>query len=80
MKRQSLPGEIPVGSMTVRTSNETHQLLLSLNGHIHVSRGSYILGLPFCVNPGGEYGEGILRGVIVSLDKKKINGYFSTSG
>jgi Icc-related predicted phosphoesterase len=78
--RQGRPSEIPVGSTAVRESIEKYQPLLGLHGHIHESRGSYKLGRTLCLNPGSEYGEGILRGVIISLDKKGIKGYFPTSG
>jgi hypothetical protein len=32
------------------------------------------------INPGSEYSEGILKGVVVMLDKKKVKDYVFTSG
>lgn len=72
--------EIPVGSTAVRAIIEKHQPLLGLHGHIHESRGYYKLGRTFCVNPGSEYSEGILRGVIVDLKKDVSDSYVFTSG
>lgn len=74
------PSVIPVGSKAVRQAIEKHQPLLGLHGHIHESRGVFKLGRTLCINPGSEYSEGILRGVIVTLDKEKIVDYFLTSG
>lgn len=71
---------IPVGSMAVRRAIEKHQPLLGLHGHIHESRGARLIGRTLCINPGSEYGEGILRGAIVNLEKDKVKGYMLTSG
>ncbi|MFQ6125491.1 MAG: metallophosphoesterase [Candidatus Heimdallarchaeota archaeon] len=70
----------PAGSTSVRTAIEENQPLLGLHGHIHESKGMIRLGRTLCINPGSEYGEGILRGVIVDLSKKKIEDYLFTSG
>lgn len=61
------------GSISVRTAIEKYQPLLSLHGHIHESRGLTMLGRTTCVNPGSEYGEGILRGALIAIDKGKVN-------
>jgi len=71
---------IPAGSTAIRASIEKHQPSLGLHGHIHESRGAYKLGKTLCLNPGSEYSEGILRGVVLNLDKKGISGYLFTSG
>ncbi len=71
---------IPVGSKSIRKSIEAHQPVLGLHGHIHESRGALAIGRTLCVNPGSEYGEGILRGAIVNLDKGAVKGYMLTSG
>jgi len=71
---------VPVGSRAVRKAIETHQPLLGLHGHIHESRGAYKIGQTMCINPGSEYSEGLLRGVIVTLDKKGIKGYQFVAG
>lgn len=70
----------PVGSHAVREALEAYQPLLSLHGHIHESRGSFRLGRTLCVNPGSDYGDGILRGCLVNLVKGQIRGFQLTSG
>jgi Icc-related predicted phosphoesterase len=69
-----------VGSVTVRNLIEKHQPLLAIHGHIHESRGFAKIGRTLCVNPGSEYSEGILRGVIVTYNEKKVVSYQFTSG
>jgi len=69
-----------VGSISVRQAIEKYRPLLGLHGHIHESRGVNTLGRTLCINPGSEYGEGILRGVIVNLSKDKVLSYQLTSG
>ena len=68
------------GSTAVRAAIGKYQPLLALHGHIHESRGAIKLGRTQCLNPGSEYGEGILHGVIVNLNGSKIEGYQLTSG
>jgi len=68
------------GSKSVRRAIETHQPLLGLHGHIHESPGVAKIGRTLCVNPGSEYGEGILRGCLVTLANGKVEGYQLTSG
>lgn len=72
--------QIPVGSTAVRTAIEKYQPLLGLHGHIHESRGDIKIKKTLCINPGSEYGEGILRGVIINLTEKKIKSLMLTSG
>lgn len=74
------PHMVPVGSKAVRKSIDKYQPRLGLHGHIHESRGSQKLGKTVCLNPGSEYGEGVLRGVIVDIDKKGIKAVTFTSG
>jgi Icc-related predicted phosphoesterase len=70
----------PAGSRAVRNVIERHQPLLVLSGHIHESRGLVKIKRSTIVNPGSEYGEGILRGCILTLEPGKIVGYQMTSG
>jgi Icc-related predicted phosphoesterase len=59
------------GSGAVRELIERHQPPLALHGHIHESRGTVKIGRTVCINPGSEYGEGVLHGALVVLDRKK---------
>jgi Icc-related predicted phosphoesterase len=60
-----------VGSSAVRAAIERYQPMLGLHGHIHESRGEARIGRTVSLNPGSEYGEGVLRGVLVTLSEKK---------
>ena len=71
---------IPAGSMAVLNAIKEHQPLLGLHGHIHEARGIHKINRTLCINPGSEYSEGILRGVIVMLKKNKIKDYMFVSG
>ena len=42
--------------------------------------GAQKAGRTLLINPGSEYSEGILKGVIIILDKKKVKDYVFTSG
>lgn len=68
------------GSSAVRAAIEKYQPLLGLHGHIHESYGAFKIKRTLCVNPGSEYAEGILRGVIVNDSEEKIKSYQFTSG
>ena len=48
-----------------------YQPSVALHGHIHESRAVVRIGRTRCINPGSEYGEGVLRGVLLELDEKK---------
>lgn len=69
-----------VGSTAVAEAIKKHQPLVGLHGHIHESRGICRIGKTICVNPGSEYGEGILRGAIVTLKGDRVQSYSFTSG
>jgi Icc-related predicted phosphoesterase len=71
---------ISAGSKAVRSAIEKHQPLLGLHGHIHESRGFVKIGRTLCLNPGSEYTEGMLRGVVVELDGERIRNYLLTVG
>jgi Icc-related predicted phosphoesterase len=68
------------GSKSVRKAIEKYQPLLGLHGHIHESQSVAKIGKTTCINPGSEYGEGVLRGCIVILSGGKIEGYQMTRG
>lgn len=71
---------VPVGSKACRAAIERHQPLLGLHGHLHESRGTYMLDRTLCVNPGSEYTEGVLRGALFELEKGKVRSHQFTAG
>ena len=70
----------PAGSLASRNAIERYQPMLSLHGHIHESRGAQRLGRTECFNPGSEYSEGVLRGVLAELKKDKVKAWQFTLG
>lgn len=70
----------PAGSTATRNAIDRYQPLVSLHGHIHESRAAQKLGRTMCFNPGSEYSEGVLRGVLVELKPNKLKGWQFTSG
>jgi len=68
------------GSKSVRKAIETHQPMLGLHGHIHESSGAVKIGRTLCINPGSEYGEGILRGALITISSGEIKAHQLTSG
>ena len=78
--RQSAGETEHVGSKAVAEAIKKYQPFLGLHGHIHESRAAQKIGRTFCVNPGSEYGEGILRGVLLTLADTKMKSYVFTSG
>jgi uncharacterized protein len=60
-----------VGSEGVRRVLERYEPMLGLHGHIHESRGAVRLGGTLSINPGSEYGDGILRGAVLELNGKR---------
>jgi uncharacterized protein len=76
-------GEIatgPVGSKAVRAAIQRYQPLVSLHGHVHESRAVTKIGRTTCINPGSEYGDGILRAVLVNLKGNKLQSYQLVTG
>ena len=78
--RMAAEEKIHAGSIGAKQVIEKYQPLLGLHGHIHESRGAQKAGRTLMINPGSEYSEGILKGVVVMLDKKKVKDYVFTSG
>jgi Icc-related predicted phosphoesterase len=70
----------PAGSTAVRDAVKKYQPLAGFHGHIHESKGVASIGRTKCFNPGSEYGEGVLRGLLVDLTEKGIKSYLFTSG
>ncbi len=77
---QAADRKIHVGSRAVEKMIKKYQPLMGLHGHIHESRGVQKLGKTTVINPGSEYSEGILRGVVIMLEKGKVQDYVFTSG
>lgn len=68
------------GSVATRKTIEKYQPLVGIHGHIHESKGMVKIGRTMCFNPGSEYGEGILKGLICDLEDGKVKSYMLTSG
>jgi Icc-related predicted phosphoesterase len=74
------PVMAPAGSTAVRAAIERHQPLLSLHGHIHEGRGEAQIGRTVCLNPGSVYSEGVLNGLLITLQGAKVQDYQFTQG
>ena len=81
---QILQGGQPIlfgaGSRSIREAIEKYKPMLGLHGHIHESQSVAKIGRTTCVNPGSEYGEGILRGCLVNFVDGEVKGFQMTSG
>jgi uncharacterized protein len=60
-----------VGSEGVRRVLTKYQPMLGLHGHIHESRGAVRLGPTLAINPGSEYGDGMLCGALLEIDGRR---------
>ena len=74
------PVVTPVGSRSVRSAIERVQPAVSLHGHIHESKAAGKIGRTLVVNPGSTYAEGVLQGVLITLEKGKVTGHQFVSG
>jgi uncharacterized protein len=77
---QAADRKIHVGSKAVAKMIEKYQPLIGLHGHIHESRGVQKIRKTTIFNPGSEYSEGILKGVVIVLEKGKVKDYVFTNG
>ncbi len=66
------PDMVPVGSTAVRDAIADFQPLLSMHGHIHEGRGVLKLGRSTVVNPGSEYSEAALLGVLLEVKPGQV--------
>ncbi|MEA1993131.1 MAG: phosphoesterase [Euryarchaeota archaeon] len=83
LKVQTTGGEVEmehVGSKAVYEAEKEYQPMIGLHGHIHESYASEVIGNTPVVNPGSEYGEGILRGFIIELDENGVDKYWKVEG
>lgn len=82
--RPVLDGGGPVlfgaGSISVRAAIEKYQPMVGLHGHIHESRNVVKIGKTVCINPGSEYGEGILKAALVNIEDSGYKSYQFVSG
>jgi uncharacterized protein len=53
-----------------------------VHGHIHESRGVKKMNRTLAINPGSVYGDGVLQGAVIDLDKKKakVSRYILVNG
>lgn len=68
------------GSSAVAEAIERYQPMLSLHGHIHEATAVKKIGRTTCINPGSDYHEGNLLGVIVAMKPTKVVDYQLTRG
>jgi uncharacterized protein len=68
------------GSQSVADALAEFQPTVGVHGHIHESRGVTNYGRTMAFNPGSEYGEGVLRGLIVAIRGGEVIGHQFTSG
>jgi uncharacterized protein len=93
LKVEVVPGQLPKpvreagrfvttggGSVAVREALERYQPTAGLHGHIHESAGRIRFGRTHAFNPGSEYGQGHLEGVLVTLRAGEVVSYQHTSG
>lgn len=74
------PVYIGGGSRAVRDAIQKYQPVVGLHGHIHESPGQISYGRTRSFNPGSEYGQGVLNGVVVSIRDGELVGYQHTCG
>ncbi len=71
---------VHVGSRAVTEALEKYRPMIGLHGHIHESSGHDKVGDVTVVNPGSEYGEGILRGYIIEIQDGRVNNQWKVEG
>jgi len=74
------PVMVSAGSNAVARVIELFKPMLGFHGHIHESRGAAKIGRTLCINPGSEYSETILRGVVVDVEDGHVKSHIFTSG
>jgi len=83
LKPVTIGGEVEfvnVGSKAVRDALMKYKPQIGLHGHIHESSGIEKLGGVPIVNPGSEYGEEMLRGILFEIENKKVAKYWRVEG
>jgi uncharacterized protein len=64
--------EIAAGSTAVSDALRRYEPVLSLHGHIHESAGICEIGHTIAINPGSEYGEGVLRCAVIDIEDGRV--------
>lgn len=64
------PIMVPVGSETIGDLIARHSPTIALHGHIHEGRGRYRSGRTTGFNPGSQYQDGVLQGVLLRVSPR----------
>jgi Icc-related predicted phosphoesterase len=71
----------PVGSHSIRALIAEHQPTIALHGHIHEGRGRYRIGATTGFNPGSQYQDGVLQGLLLRVSERKgLRDFVFTAG
>jgi len=65
------PVMVPVGSHAIRDLIAERQPTIALHGHIHEGRGRYRIGTTAGFNPGSQYQDGVLQGLLLRVSARK---------
>jgi uncharacterized protein len=60
----------PVGSETIKSLITEREPTLALHGHIHEGRGRYRIGRTIGANPGSQYQDGVLMGLLIRVSPR----------
>lgn len=63
---------VAAGSTTVLEIIQRIQPMLTLHGHIHESGGFIRIGRTLCCNAGSEYWTGVLRAMLITIDRDTV--------
>jgi Icc-related predicted phosphoesterase len=64
------PIMVPVGSHAIRDLIAERQPTIALHGHIHEGRGRYRIGTTTGFNPGSQYQDGVLQGLLLRVSAR----------
>lgn len=65
------PIMVPVGSRSIRDLITERQPTIALHGHIHEGRGRYRIGSTSGFNPGSQYQDGVLLGLLLRVSARQ---------
>jgi uncharacterized protein len=75
------PTMVPVGSRSIRDLITELQPTVALHGHIHEGRGRYRIGPTQGFNPGSQYQDGVLLGLLLRVsDRHGVRSSAFTAG